>query len=225
MESSSSRVEFSLIPTESLSPNPWNPNAMDPADFRKLKAEIKERGFKGAVLARPHPPGYQIVDGEHRWRIARELGLAEVPCMVSQMDEREARIKTLQMNGLRGENNPDALARLLSDLRDYFSADELSKCLPWSSEEINQIVAAAAKDAPECLVKTSLDSSFSAPTYELFHLVLTGGQTAAVEKALQLALDNCSLTGRGDALAEVCGHYIECQRNTDRGPKGETPHE
>src|SRR5215208_6586730 len=83
------------LPTEALSPNNWNPNRMTDEEFAELVEEVRYlRRLPKPVVVRNGCAGeageYLIVDGEHGWRAAQEVGLAEVACEIIAADDFEA---------------------------------------------------------------------------------------------------------------------------------------
>ena len=70
-----------LVKLAQCHPNDWNPNRMDGLTYAKTIESIKTFGFIDPITIRPHPdhPGWQIIDGENRWKAARDLGLDEGP--------------------------------------------------------------------------------------------------------------------------------------------------
>lgn len=107
-----------LVPTTSLVLNDWNPNAMSELMFNELCSEIERDGFDEPVLVVPLPEGkYRIVNGEHRYRAARVLGLATVPVVVKdQWTEEDQMIKSVRRNMLRGELDAGKFNKLVNDL-------------------------------------------------------------------------------------------------------------
>jgi hypothetical protein len=101
-----------------LAPNDYNPNEMSPGQFAALKATMRKDGFLGVILANKTARGLIIVDGEQRWRAARELGLHEVPCLVIEMPEEHAKAMTVKLNQIHGTWNAEELLSLLRDLPD-----------------------------------------------------------------------------------------------------------
>ena len=68
--------------TDLLSRNPWNPNRMTPEIRRKLRRNLKRDGFVAPILVRKLGDRFQIINGEHRWKIAKELKYQTIPCVV-----------------------------------------------------------------------------------------------------------------------------------------------
>lgn len=84
---------------------------MDTEKFQALVTAMREQGYVlQPILVRPHPVlegRYQIIDGEHRWKAAMENGFQEIPIIVvEESNERRAKLRTLAMNNIHGENIP-----------------------------------------------------------------------------------------------------------------------
>ena len=121
-------MEITLIKTESIVPNDYNPNVVVEDNMAKLRVEIARKGLPEPIIVRSRGDGgYTIVDGEHRWRICRELGWQEIPCIVQDYDDKEAKIKTVQLNYLRGQAVPVLLASLIHDLNKEIPLAELAR--------------------------------------------------------------------------------------------------
>lgn len=99
------------IPVRHLEPNPWNANRMPEDLYQALKAHMNQGGKVDPLIVtrKPVPPvtppppyGYLIVDGEHRWRIAKELRWETIACEVIECTEDEAKREGYQRNKLRG---------------------------------------------------------------------------------------------------------------------------
>jgi ParB/RepB/Spo0J family partition protein len=134
-------LEVQKIPIFRLVPNPWNPNEINPKIMTKLKNEIKRKGVVQPILVRPKGEDYEIVDGYHRWLILKELGYAEVPCIVKDLDDTEAKLKTLQLNYMRGSAVPIKLANLIHDLNRTMTLDDLEAALPYDKAELKDDLA------------------------------------------------------------------------------------
>ncbi len=133
------------LPVADLDPNPWNPNRVDARTMAKLRAFLVREGFVKPLLVRPSPEEdgrYQILNGEHRWRIARdELEMEEVPGVIVEVDDHRARVLTVNLNELGGEPAPDALAQLVHDLALDASLADLETELPYSLRELEDSLA------------------------------------------------------------------------------------
>jgi site-specific DNA-methyltransferase (adenine-specific)/modification methylase len=99
------KVTQRFLPVDLLVLSELNPNRMTEEEFGSLVESMKNAGFLEAnpILARPISDGaYEIVDGEHRWRAAKELGIELVPCNIRDMDDLEADRHRVILNKDRG---------------------------------------------------------------------------------------------------------------------------
>ena len=79
----------------------------DPAALEDLAASIREHGIIQPLTVRKLSSGYyQIIAGERRWRAARMAGLAEVPVIVIEADDRKAAELAMIENLQREDLNP-----------------------------------------------------------------------------------------------------------------------
>lgn len=110
------RLIVEYVPVDKLRPNTWNPNRQTEHDFELLLRSMEEDGFTQPVIALRD--SRVIVDGEHRWRAGKQLGLAEIPTVFTDMTEEQARISTLRHNRARGREDAELSAQVLRDLRE-----------------------------------------------------------------------------------------------------------
>ena len=123
VEADPDNIDIRMVEIDDIEGNKWNPNSMEAEFFEALTTEVKANGMPQPILVRPHPEKegkFEIVDGEHRWKSSKIAGKKRIAVVVVPYTETEAKVRTLAMNGLRGQNIPIRLARLLVDLhKDY----------------------------------------------------------------------------------------------------------
>jgi ParB-like chromosome segregation protein Spo0J len=130
---------FSKVPIDELRPNPWNVNSVSPENEEKLIASIKRLGLYEPIKVRQVSDysGYEILGGEHRWRVAKRLGYFEI--MIANLgfiSDQTAKEITLADNSRYGTDDVVELARLLEEMG---SADELSEFLPYTDHDFKAI--------------------------------------------------------------------------------------
>ncbi len=107
------------IPVERIRRGPWQPRRdFDPAALEELAASIRAQGVLQPVVVRPAGDAYELVAGERRWRAAQMAGLAEIPAVVREVDDRTAAALALIENIQRRDLNPIEEARGLARLID-----------------------------------------------------------------------------------------------------------
>lgn len=131
-------LDIRLVDVDSIEPNDWNPNDMEAEFFEAIVAQIKAEGMVQPVLVFPKPGvegRYIIADGEHRWKGSKIAGRKKIHAVVVPYDEQHAKVKTIAMNNLRGQNIPIKLARLLVDLHSTYSKEEIRRLTGISEDD------------------------------------------------------------------------------------------
>ncbi|UOV04013.1 ParB/RepB/Spo0J family partition protein [Pseudoxanthomonas sp. F37] len=111
------------LPVQQLQPGKYQPRmAMDPSKLSELAESIKAQGVIQPIVVRELSPGrFEIVAGERRWRASQEAGLAEVPVVVRELDDRTVIAMALIENIQREDLNPLEEAQSLQRLINEFS--------------------------------------------------------------------------------------------------------
>ncbi|CAN4277677.1 ParB/RepB/Spo0J family partition protein [Pseudoxanthomonas sp. LjRoot125] len=111
------------LPVQQLQPGKYQPRmAMDPSKLSELAESIKAQGVIQPIVVRELSAGkFEIVAGERRWRASQEAGLAEVPVVVRELDDRTVIAMALIENIQREDLNPLEEAQSLQRLINEFS--------------------------------------------------------------------------------------------------------
>jgi ParB family chromosome partitioning protein len=117
------------VPVDLINPNPRNPRrSFGESDLTDLTQSIREHGLVQPVVVRPAPePGrFELIAGERRWRAAQRAGLAEIPVIIRDVNDRTALELAIIENVQRADLNPveEALGyQQLIDEHQYTQAD------------------------------------------------------------------------------------------------------
>jgi ParB/RepB/Spo0J family partition protein len=134
--------EIVYLPISSIRPNAWNPNEISEKNLQKLRRDIKRTGRVPPIIVRPAGPGeYEIIDGYHRWKELQAMDYSHAPCIIWEVDETEAKLKTVQLNYLRGSPVPIRMANLIHDLNKTMTLEDLEAALPYDQPELKDSLA------------------------------------------------------------------------------------
>ncbi len=114
------------LPLEHIQRGRYQPRlAFDSDALRELADSILAQGVIQPIVVRPlaeqssADPRYEIIAGERRWRACQQAGLAQIPVVIREVDERTAMAIGLIENIQRTDLNPleeaGALGRLISE--------------------------------------------------------------------------------------------------------------
>lgn len=136
-------IDMGQVDIASLEPNPWNTNVVSPENEAKLKASIAQFGVYKPVICRTlSGGGLQILGGEHRWSVARDMGHTTVPVVnLGVISDEVAKKIGLIDNGRYGEDDTLALAELIKELG---GTEELISFLPYTEDELDSIFSATS---------------------------------------------------------------------------------
>ncbi len=109
------------IAIDRIVPNPKQPRrTFVEAELEELADSIRAKGVIMPILLRPdpnQPEMFEIIAGERRWRAARRAGLAVIPAVVREMDDREtleiAIIENVQRSDLNAVEEAEAYKALI----------------------------------------------------------------------------------------------------------------
>jgi ParB family chromosome partitioning protein len=131
-----------LLPIEQIDPNPHQPRQVM-GDLSELMASIAEKGIIEPIICRRRGHRYQIIAGERRYQAAVQLGLAEVPVVLRDVDDAEvieiALIENLQRKDLTPFEESEALHALTQ--QSSLTHDQLAKRLGKSRTAITESLA------------------------------------------------------------------------------------
>jgi ParB-like chromosome segregation protein Spo0J len=209
-------MEVVQIDVHDLVPNSWNVNRMSRPMMRKLAAYLKREGLVEPIVVRRHPERegkYEILGGFHRWSICKDdLGYETVPCVVVEgLDDKRAKVLSVNLNSMSGETVPSLLSNLLHDLEQDMPLPDLEATLPYDQGEIvdflslMQIPEGFADDLESEAERKDKD----APT--VLTIVLDRKQAALWEEATTLAAEEVggARNPKARTLELLAARYVE----------------
>ena len=136
--------ELVQVPVGSIRPNSRQPRRrLDGEGIDELAESIRAQGLVQPVVVRSAVEGgYELIAGERRWRAARVAGLATVPALVRDSDDRDALLLALVENVAREDLSPVDEARAYAVLMDEFAlglgevAEQVGRSKPTVSNRV-----------------------------------------------------------------------------------------
>src|SRR6266404_2977829 len=113
------RERVHRVPLERIRPCPLQPRKdFSPEALRELADSIREQGIVQPLIVRQRNGHLELIAGERRWRAAQLCGLAEVPVILRDADDRSvlelALIENLQRENLNPIEEAHGYAQLIA---------------------------------------------------------------------------------------------------------------
>ena len=110
------------VKLDRIQPSPLQPRKdFTPDALQELAASIREQGIVQPLIVRDLRTHYELIAGERRWRAAQLLGLADVPVIVREADDRAvlelALIENLQRENLNPMEEALGYAQLIGQFQ------------------------------------------------------------------------------------------------------------
>ena len=117
-----SREHVQRVALDRVRPCPFQPRKdFSPETLRELADSIREQGIVQPLIVRERDGHLELIAGERRWRAAQLLGLAEVPVILRQADDRAvlelALIENLQRENLNPIEEAHGYAQLIEQFQ------------------------------------------------------------------------------------------------------------
>jgi ParB family transcriptional regulator, chromosome partitioning protein len=137
-------AELAELPVDAVHPNPRQPRRrFDSEAGAGLADSVRAQGVVQPVLVRSREAGgYELIAGERRWRAARAAGIATVPAVIREADDRDTILLGLVENVARENLSPVEEARAFAMLLDEFTlslgelAERVGKSKPAVSNRV-----------------------------------------------------------------------------------------
>jgi ParB family transcriptional regulator, chromosome partitioning protein len=115
-------TDLAQLAVGSIRPNTRQPRRrVDAEGVAGLADSVRAQGVIQPIVVRPDGDGgYELIAGERRWRAAKAAGLATVPALVRETDDRDSLLLALVENVAREDLSPVEEARAYAVLQDEF---------------------------------------------------------------------------------------------------------
>ena len=210
-------MKITNIPVDLLRQPEWNPNRMDGGNLMKLGRSIDRYGLVQNLVVRHMEDGtYEMLAGNQRLQVLSQSGIMEVPCVVVELEDGEARLLCQALNRVHGEDDLGLRAELLRQVLEELPEEEVLGILPDTRMGLESLV-----NLGQDSMDGYLENWQAAQAVRLKHLQfqLTGQQLESVEEALARLMPEASSghgsspNARGTALYILCRRYLDVTGN------------
>jgi ParB family chromosome partitioning protein len=201
------------LPLVQLKEAPWNPNQMAEAMLSRLRESLTRYGLVQNLVVRPLSNGsYEVLSGNQRLQVLRELQRSPVPCVVVDLDNAQARLLSQALNRIGGEDDLGLRAEMLKEVLEQVPQADVLRLLPETTQGLAALASLGQQD-----LASYLQNWQQAQVARLKHLTFqsTPAQLEVIEEALARVMPQAGKTPgdnpnpRGNALYLLCKSYLE----------------
>jgi ParB family transcriptional regulator, chromosome partitioning protein len=208
-------MEIIELPIDVLKEAIWNVNQVDEAMLQRLRTSIGKYGLVQNLVVRQVAGGYEVLSGNHRLKLLKELYITMVPCVVVDIDDAHARLLAQALNHIHGDDDLGLRAELIREVMQVIPEDEVLMVLPDTMDGLKGM-ASLGKET----MAGYLQNWEKARAVRLRNLVfkVTEEQLKCVEKTIERALPEArrhqgiSPNARGTALYLICKSFLDKEK-------------
>ena len=202
-------MEIVELPLDRLMEAPWNPNTMDASDLTRLRESVRRYGLLVPLVVRPLEDGaYEVLSGNHRLGIVRELGFVSAPCVPVDLDGARARLLAQALNRIHGEDDLRLRAELLRTVLEHLPQEDVLAVLPETADSLQQLASLGRQDMAGYLQEWQ---HAQAARLRHFSAQLTDDQLALVHETLEPFVAQVSAGDGGNPNREGLALLLLCQ--------------
>lgn len=125
-----------------LVPAEWNYKKDDEFKAEKLKNNIERNGQIENIIVRQLPNGlYEIVNGNHRFDVLKELGIKKVMCYdLGDISVHDAKRIAIETNETRFDTDMFLLSDRINEIRSIYDMTDLISTFPFTKQELDNLI-------------------------------------------------------------------------------------
>jgi ParB family chromosome partitioning protein len=178
--------------------------------LEELADSIRQHGILQPLSVRRVGSGYELIAGERRLRAAQLAGLAEIPCIVMSMDDREsamtAMVENLQRQDLDFVEEAQGICALMNQWD--MSQDQVAKLLGKSQSAVANKLR-LLRHSPEVLQKLRQEGLTERHGRALLKLKTEVEKLEAISVMVQQSMN----------VARAEKYIQQLQKNAEKGPQ------
>jgi ParB-like chromosome segregation protein Spo0J len=129
------------VPATAVRANDYNPNSVALPEMELLRLSIESDGFTQPIVVWEVEPGtYEVVDGFHRHKVGKAMGLSHLPVVIingARTDRGDRIASTIRHNRARGKHAVNSMSEIVIELaRRNWSDNKIGKELGMEPDEV-----------------------------------------------------------------------------------------
>lgn len=129
------------VPAESVRANDYNPNSVATPEMELLRLSIEADGYTQPIVVWEAEPGvFEVVDGFHRHKVGKAMGLTHLPVVVvnnDRTDKGDRMASTIRHNRARGKHGINSMSEIVMELsRRNWGDQKIAKELGMDADEV-----------------------------------------------------------------------------------------
>ena len=153
-----------------------NPNEMDKQKLDALRKIMKEKGMLQPIIINQNN---LMCDGEHRFKVYKELKMVKIPCYRLNLSDSERRLLRQTMNKVRGSHNPREDAEDLIRLSKEIGLNQLSQYLGQEEKQLADFID-SVNQVPESYLSMIIDEKQNTKRTKFVSFKLTDYQAKKI---------------------------------------------
>jgi ParB family chromosome partitioning protein len=185
---------------------------MDFETMQKLRESIRRFGCVLNLVVRAiENDRYEVLSGNQRLRLLREMGFIHAPCFIVRLDDARARLLAQALNQIHGADDIGLRAELFKEVLQTIPESEVLSILPESLSSLRSLTSIGQQNMAAYLQNWE---QAKATRLRTMQFRLTSSQEILVEQVLAKIIPLVKGYGnnpntRGTALFYLCQKFLE----------------
>jgi ParB family chromosome partitioning protein len=212
------KLDVREVDIDIIKPRDLNANEMKPAKYNFLVKYMKKAGYVQPIIVYPESDGtFTIIDGEHRWKAAKDSGFKSIEVIVTDITPHEQDVMSVNMNLIHGEINPSVFAELLGrivDKNDPLSPDKLADLIALEKQEAEMwlSISKEIEEKDEEIITQTSEQKYDKILYKF---KVNENDADVINECIKRTMDQFNLEEMDDVLFEVCAYFLAHQEENN----------
>lgn len=193
------------VDIDKVHPNSWNPKEPNTKEYENIKKSLEINGYAQPILVREDGDSFEIIDGQHRFLAAKELGYSEIYIYnAGQISDEDAKSMTIWMQ-TQVPFDEVQLAPIVVEL------NKLDITLPYTDEEIVTFEKMTQFDFDTAYSEEGPQTDELDDEMKTLNIKMTPEQFEVVQNAIKTVMEGENVN-EGESLRRI---VLEGMKNYD----------